>query len=104
MIPAGVLSLLTNDTVPVPELVNVGVPILWLGSTEVYPSTPLASNDLFVGQLIVGAGVPTTLTVKLQLPPFSALEATLCVPTAKNDPDAGLFVIEPQSPSPAAAP
>lgn len=49
--------------------------------------------------MIVGAGVLLTVIVKLQLPPPVADETvTVCVPTAKNEPEAGELVTAPQSP------
>ena len=60
---------------------------------------------IFAGHEIVGGLVSRTVTVKKQLaPPSSEVDVTVCVPTVKNEPDAGLFVTDPQLPSPEAAP
>src|SRR5688572_5309432 len=93
-------SLRTPTTVPPPEALKLGVP-----TDTVASSAPSAAvTTLLAGQEIVGAGVPTTLTLKVQLPPPSADDVIVCVPTAKNEPDAGLFCTAPQSPlTPAAA-
>src|SRR5687768_11709070 len=97
---AGTPSLRTPTTVPPPWALKVGVPTETVASSEFAG----AVATLFAGQEIVGAGVPTTLTVKVQLPPPSADEVIVCVPTAKNEPEAGLFDTAPQSPvTPAAA-
>jgi hypothetical protein len=59
---------------------------------------------IFAGQEIVGGLVSRTVTVKKQLaPPISEEDVTVCVPTVKNEPDAGLFVTAPQLPSTEAA-
>src|ERR1043165_7704474 len=97
---AGVLSLRRPVTVPPPLAVKVGVPTATVSSPELSVSLAI----LLAGQLMVGAGVSSTFTVKLQLPPPDADEVTVCVPTAKNEPDTGLLVIAPQSPSVEAAP
>ena len=51
------------------------------------------------GQVMVGGFVSSTVTVKEQLaPPSSEVETIECIPTAKNEPDPGLFVTAPQLP------
>jgi hypothetical protein len=58
---------------------------------------------MFTGQVIVGAAVSTTVTLKLQPPPPVAdVTITDVVPIGKNDPEAGLAVIAPQDPKPSA--
>jgi hypothetical protein len=53
------------------------------------------------GQEIVGAGVSTTVTVKLQLGADGAVEVTFTVvtPTGNSEPELGEAEIDPQSPS-----
>jgi hypothetical protein len=100
---AGVSSLRTPVTVPPPEALIVGVP----GPPgNVYSVAPVgAVTEIFGGQVIVGGFVSRTVTVKEQLAaPSSDVEIIEWVPTAKNEPDAGLFVTAPQLPSAAAAP
>jgi hypothetical protein len=59
---------------------------------------------IFAGQEMVGGLVSRTVTVKKQLAaPISEEDVTVWVPTAKNEPDAGLFVTAPQLPSTEAA-
>ena len=63
-----------------------------------------AVTVIFAGQEIVGGLVSRTVTVKKQLAdPISEEDVTVCVPTVKNEPDAGLFVTAPQLPSTEAA-
>src|SRR5215216_6614954 len=95
------LSLRTPLMVPPPEAVKVGVPT---------PPGTVASSEpegaftmMLAGHEMVGAGVSTTLTVKVQLSPVAPLSpgaeaVTVCVPTAKNVPEAGELVTAPQSP------
>jgi hypothetical protein len=52
----------------------------------------------FAGQVIDGGCVSFTVTVNVQLGPAVVVQATVVVPTGKNDPDAGLQVTAPQSP------
>jgi len=52
------------------------------------------------GQVIVGAGESTTVTVKLQIPlPVDDVEVTVVVPIGKNEPEAGVVVTVPQDPT-----
>jgi hypothetical protein len=58
---------------------------------------------MLLGQVIVGAAVSTTFTLKLQPPPPVAdVTTTVVSPIGKNDPEAGLAVIAPQLPKPSA--
>ena len=59
---------------------------------------------MLAGQVIVGAAVSTTVTLKLQPPPVADVTTTVVVPIGKNDPEAGVAVIVPQLPNPSAAP
>src|ERR1043165_9740948 len=78
-----------------PDALIVGVPGFTLASV----SPGAAVTVTFDGQAIVGGFESKTVTVKLQLAPFNSdCETTECVPTVKNEPDAGLFVIAPQFP------
>lgn len=52
----------------------------------------VVTTVLLTGQVMVGAWVSLTLTVKVQvsfLPPSVAVQVTVVVPVAKNDPEAG---------------
>ena len=48
---------------------------------------------------MVGAGVPTTVTVKLQVGPAVELTLTVVTPTGNREPEFGVAEIDPQSPS-----
>jgi len=48
--------------------------------------------------VIVGGVVSFTVTVKVQLGPWSLAQVTVVVPTWKADPDAGVHVTVPQFP------
>jgi len=50
---------------------------------------------------MVGCGVSTTVTVKLQLGPVPTWTLTGVEPMGKNDPEAGLDVTEPEQVEPA---
>jgi hypothetical protein len=50
------------------------------------------------GQVIVGGAVSRTVTENEQDCPVSEVETTDCVPTGKNEPEAGLFDTAPQFP------
>jgi hypothetical protein len=55
---------------------------------------------VLAGQLIVGAGLSITVTVKLQKPlPVEDVAVTVVVPIGKNEPEAGLLVTVPQLPA-----
>jgi len=60
---------------------------------------PSAVAILSTGQEIVGAGVSTTVTVKLQPGPDSEVTLTVVTPTGKSEPELGDAEIAPQSPS-----
>src|ERR1044072_7048830 len=84
---------------PLPEAVKVGVPT----ATVSLPLLSVSMAVLSVGQEMVGAAVPTTLTVKVQLSPVAPLSpgadaVTVVVPTAKKVPEAGELLTAPQSP------
>ena len=96
----GLPSLRVAKTVTLLPLV-VGVPTVTAASQLL-----LAVTSTPAGQLIVGGSTPVsvTVTVKLQLPPpVSEVTLTVVVPSGKNEPDAGVAVIAPQSPSDSAA-
>jgi hypothetical protein len=87
-------------TVPPPEAFIVGVP----GSTVASCCPTGAVTSLLAGQVIVGGLESRTVTVNVQLAAFNSdCEITECVPTVKNEPDAGLFVTAPQLPDGTAA-
>jgi len=95
---AGESSLRTAVTVPPPDALIIGVPGPIGNVNSVSPSG--AVTVMFAGHEIVGGLVSRTVTVKKQLdPPISEEDVTVCVPTVKNEPDAGLFVTAPQLPS-----
>lgn len=58
---------------------------------------PKETLDTFAGQVIAGAWVSLTVTVKLQLGPAVVEQLTVVVPFAKNEPDAGVQVTVPQA-------
>jgi hypothetical protein len=73
--------------------------------TQVFVSAVPEFTVLLAGHEIVGGLVSSTVTVNVQLAPFSSdCEMIECVPTVKNVPDAGLLVTAPQLPEGAAAP
>ena len=90
------------------EPVAVGEPgldVLPLGlGTKAVSFPARAVTVIAAGQVIAGAAVSTTLTVKLQLVPVEELEVTVWRPSVKNEPDCGLLLIVPQLPEPDAAP
>ena len=53
----------------------------------------------FAGQVMDGASVSLTVTLKEQVGPAFAVQVTGVVPFAKNDPDTGTHVTIPQVPS-----
>ena len=71
-----------------------------LGVPTATVAVPLESAvaNLSAGQEIVGAGVFTTVTVKLQDAPAPDETLTVVVPTGNNEPEAGEADIAPQSP------
>jgi hypothetical protein len=52
----------------------------------------------FAGQATVGARLSFTVTVNEQVGPALEVTLTVVVPTGKNEPEAGVEVIVPQSP------
>jgi len=116
VVPAekGASELLRVQFVPLASQVYIGCPSLRVAVIVRLSPVPVAvptvtiaeqllsaSAVLLAGQLIVGGLLPLswTVTVKLQLPPLSAdVEVTVVVPTGKNEPDAGVVVMAPQSP------
>ena len=72
---------------------------------KVYSVSPApAVAVIFGGHVIVGGAESRTVTVKVQLaPPSSDCETIEWVPTAKNDPEPGVFVTAPQLPLTVAA-
>jgi hypothetical protein len=84
--------------------VAVAVPMLdelpfGLG-TKATTSPEFAAAPVLAGQLIVGAGLSITVTVKLQKPlPVEDVAVTVVVPIGKNEPDAGVLVTVPQLPA-----
>ncbi len=54
---------------------------------------------IFAGQVIAGAWVSCTVTVKEHIiAPIVDVQLTVVVPTGKNDPEAGVQFIVPQVP------
>jgi hypothetical protein len=73
----------------------VGVP----GFTDALSAPCAAVTVTSGGHEIVGGVESKTVTVKVQFAfPISDCEIIECVPTAKNEPEAGLFVMAPQLP------
>src|SRR5712691_7694308 len=56
----------------------------------------LVESTRFVGQVIVGFCLSSTVTVNEQLPPFVVMQLTVVVPTGKKEPLVAVQVTGPQ--------
>ena len=78
----------------------VGVPTFTVASVAFCGAVTV----MFAGQEMLGGLVSRTVTVNVQLAaPISDCETIECVPTVKNEPDAGELVTAPQLPDGTAA-